>query len=317
MVSEDKSIPNKKGLNFITSILFPEKSKVDITTFKGLVQDLILRMYAVDVSGLAAQLAYFFLLSFFPLLIFLVALLPLLNLNQEHVFDFLQSIVPTEVFLLTQGALVEILTSQNNGGILSISIVGIVWSASRGVDALIKALNEAYETKPKSSLIVRAWSILFTVIFVVIILIALTIPIFGMKYGYQIFQYLGFGESFISIWTTVQWFIPPLLIFIVLLLMYWIIPNTDPRLKILSVFPGTIFSTVAWVVLIYAFSYYINNFGNIFSTYGSIASVIVLMLWLYFTGLILIFGGLFNATFQHRRLVMKEKKRKKQKFSQN
>ncbi len=109
MVSEDKNIPNKKGLNFITSFLFPEKSKVDITTFKGLIQDALLRMYAVDVSGLGAQLAYFFLLSFFPLLIFLVALLPLLNLNQEHVFDFLQSVVPTEVFLLTQGTLSRII----------------------------------------------------------------------------------------------------------------------------------------------------------------------------------------------------------------
>lgn len=308
MVSEDKRFPAKKGLNFITSFLFPEKSKVDITTFKGLVQDLILRMYAVDVSGLGAQLAYFFLLSFFPLLIFLVALLPLLNLNHEHVFDFIQSIVPTEVFLLTQGTLVEILTSTNNGGILSISIIGTVWSASRGVDALIKALNEAYETEPKNSLIVRAWSIIFTIALVSIVLIALTIPIFGFRYGFQLFNYLGFEESFITIWTYIQWFLPPLLIFIVLLLLYWIVPNTDPRLRIFSVIPGTIFSTIAWVVLIYAFSYYINNFGNFFSTYGSIASVIVLMLWLYFTGMILIYGGLLNATFQKRRLAMIKKK---------
>jgi len=309
MVSEGKNIPDKKGLHYITSFLFPEKTKVDITTFKGLLQDLILRMYSVDVSGLGAQLAYFFLLSFFPLLIFLVALLPLLNLNQENVFDFLQSVVPTEVFLLTQGTLVEILTSNKNGGILSLSIIGTVWSASRGVDALIKALNEAYDTKPKHSIVVRAWSIVFTIALVTIVLIALTIPIFGLRYGYQFFLYLGVEESFITVWTYVQWILPPFLIFIVLLVIYWIVPNTDPRLKLLSVLPGTIFSTIAWVVLIYAFSFYINNFGNIFSTYGSIASVIVLMLWLYFTGMILIFGGLLNATFQKRRLAMKAKRK--------
>jgi membrane protein len=310
-MSEDKNVKPRKSLNFFTSILFPEKSEVDITSFKGLIQDVILRMYAVDISGLGAQLAYFFLLSFFPLLIFLVALLPLLNLNQEHVFNFLQNVVPTEVFLLTQGALVNLLTAQNNGGILSISIVGTVWSASGGVDALIKAINKAYDTEPKHSLIVRAWSIIFTVALVIIILIALAIPIFGLRYGYQLFQYLGFGESFITIWINIQWFIPPFLIFIVLLLIYWIEPNTHTRLKIRSVLPGTIFSTIAWVVLIYAFSYYIYNFGNIFSTYGSIASVIVLMLWLYFTGMILIFGGILNATFQKRKLVIEEKKRKR------
>lgn len=311
MASKDKNLPNKKGLNFITSFLFPEKSEVDITTSKGLFQDLILRMYSVDVSGLGAQLAYFFLLSFFPLLIFLVALLPLLNLNQDHVFDFIQSVVPTEVFLLTQGTLVEILTSRNNGGILSISIVGTVWSASRGVDALIKALNKAYDTKPKNGLIVGGLSVVFTIALVVIILIALAIPIFGLRYGFQFFQYLGVEESFLTVWTNIQLYLPPLLIFIVLLLIYWIVPNTDPRLKILSVLPGAIFSTIAWVILIYAFSYYINNFGNIFSTYGSIASVIVLMLWLYFTGMILIFGGLLNATFQNRSLAMKEKRKNK------
>ncbi len=187
-----------------------------------------------------------------------------------------------------------------------------MWSASRGVDALIKALNKAYDTEPKHSLIVRAWSIVFTIALVTLILIALTIPTFGLRYGFQLFQYLGFEESFIAVWAYVQWLLSPLLIFIVLLLIYWIIPNTEPRLKILSVLPGTFFSTIAWVVLIYAFSYYINNFGNIFSTYGSIASVIVLMLWLYFTGMILIFGGLLNATFQSRRLAMKEKKQRRQ-----
>nr|WP_106781165.1 YihY/virulence factor BrkB family protein [Lysinibacillus timonensis] len=299
---------DKKGLNTVTSFLFPDPSKIDVTTFKGLIQDFILRMIKVDVSGLGAQLAYFFLLSFFPLLIFLVALLPLLNLNQEHVFDFMESVVPTEVFLLTQGTLVDILTSQNNGGIISISIIGTIWSASRGVDALIKALNEAYDTKPKHSLIVRGWSIVFTIALVIIILIALMLTIFGLRYGFQLFHYFGVEKSFLSIWQYVQWILPPLLIFIVLLLMYWIVPNTDPRLKFFSVIPGAIFSAIAWVVLIYAFSFYINNFGNIFSTYGGIASVIVLMLWLYFTGMILIFGGLINATMQKRKLMKKLKR---------
>ncbi len=309
VLSKDKKQAENKSPNFIQSIIFPDESKVNILTFKGMVQDLILRMYAVDVSGLGAQLAYFFLLSFFPLLIFLVALLPFLNLNQQHVFDFMESMVPTEVFLLTQGTLVEILTSQNNGGILSLSIIGTIWSASRGVDALIKALNEAYNTKPKHGLVVRAWSVVFTIALVVIILIVLMLPIFGLRYGYTLFGYFGFEQSFISIWQYVQWGLPPLLIFIVLTLLYWVVPNTDPRLKLRSVIPGTIFSTVAWVVLIYAFTFYINNFGNIFSTYGSIASVIVLMLWLYFTGMILIYGGLINATIQRRRLAKIEKKK--------
>jgi len=304
-LKEEQKLQNNETVSFVKSFVDPDESKIDITTTKGFFQDLIVRMRDVDISGMGAQLAYFFLLSFFPLLIFIVTLLPYLNLNVDSVFDFIQTMVPTEVFLLTQGTLTEILTSQSGGGLLSIGVLGTIWSASRGVNALIKTLNGAYETEPKSGLINRAWSLVLTIALVVIIIIALAIPIFGENFAYSLFNYIGVEESFKEFWQLVRWILPPVLIFIVLNLIYWIIPNTDPRLRILSVLPGAIFSTIAWVVLIYGFSYYVNNFGNYASTYGSIAGVIILMLWLYFTGMILIFGGLLNATMHKRTLVKK------------
>lgn len=302
-MKDDRNIQNNGGVGLVKSFVDPDESKIDITTTKGFFQDLIVRMKDVDISGMGAQLAYFFLLSFFPLLISIITLVPYLNINQEEVFNFLQTIVPSEVFLLTQGTLTEILTNQNGGGLLSIGIIGTIWSASRGVNALIKTLNGAYETEPKSGLINRGLSLLFTIALVVVILLALIIPIFGHNFAYSLFNYLGVEESFADFWALVRWILPPVLIFIVLNLLYWIIPNTDPRLKIFSVLPGSIFATVAWMVLIYGFSFYVNNFGNYASTYGSIAGVIILMLWLYFTGMILIFGGLINASMHKRTLV--------------
>lgn len=305
-MSEEKKFQNNNGvLTLVKSFVDPDESKIDITTGKGFVQDLFVRMKDVDMSGMGAQLAYFFLLSFFPLLIFIVTLLPYLDLDQEYVFDFIQTMVPAEVFLLIQGTLTEILTTHNGGGLLSIGVLGTIWSASRGVNALIKTLNGAYETEPKSGLINRGWSLVFTIALVVVILIVLFISIFGHQFAYNLFNYLGVEESFADFWEKVRWILPPALIFIVLSLMYWIIPNTDPRLRVVSVLPGAVFSTVAWVVLIYGFSYYVNNFGNYASTYGSIAGVIILMLWLYFTGMILIFGGLLNASMHKRSLVKK------------
>lgn len=310
VLREQKNISQNDVLSKVNTFIDPDMSKIDVTTTKGFIQDLIVRMRVVDISGMGAQLAYFFLLSFFPLLIFTVTLLPYLNLDEEHVFDFIQTIVPTEVFLLTQGTLVEILTTHNGGGLLGIGLVGTVWSASRGVNALIKTLNHTYDTKPRAGIINRAWSLIFTISLVIVILLALTIPIFGHHIGFSLFSYLGLEENFAQFWRYVRWFLPPTLIFCVLSLMYWVIPNTDPRLHFISVIPGTLFSTISWVILIYAFSYYVNNFGNFTSTYGSIAGVIILMLWLYFTGMILIFGGLLNASMQKRKL-MKLKKRKK------
>ncbi|MBD8028656.1 YihY/virulence factor BrkB family protein [Ureibacillus sp. Re31] len=304
-MGEEQKSSVSETFSLVKTFIDPDKSKIDITTGKGFIQDLIVRMRDVDISGMGAQLAYFFLLSFFPLLIFMVTLLPYLDLEEEHVFDFIQSIVPTEVFLLTQGTITEILTTHQGGGLLSIGIIGTIWSASRGVNALIKTLNDAYETKRNPGFINRAWSLVFTIALVFLILLALLIPILGHQFAFSLFNYLGVEETFSEFWRFVRWIIPPILIFIVLNLMYWIIPNTEPRLHMISVLPGAFFSTVSWVVLIYGFSYYVNHFGNYTSTYGSIAGIIILMLWLYFTGMILIFGGLLNATMHKRRLVKK------------
>lgn len=282
------------------SIFNPDESKIDITTFKGFVQEIIIRMKKVDISGMGAQLAYFFLLSFFPLLLVVVSTLPFLDINQEHVFRFIQTIVPAEVFMLTQGTIVEVLTTYNGGGVLSIGILGTLWSASRGMNAIIKTLNEAYETEPKMGIINRAWSLVFTVLLILILSLALIVPIFGQRYVYLLFDFLGVETSFVDFWNYVQWILPPLLIFIVLLLLYWVIPYTESRVHIVTVLPGTVFSTISWVVLIYGFSFYVKHFGNFTFTYGSIASVIIFMLWLYFTGMILIFGGILNAAMRKR-----------------
>lgn len=295
-------------LALVKSLIAPSPEEIDITTIKGFIQDLIVRIKSSDMGGMGAQLAYFFLLSFFPLLIFLVTLLPYLNLKQEQVFEFMESILPEEIFSLIAGILGEVLSNQNTG-LLSIGILGTIWSASRGVDALMKALNRAYDVTGKAGFMNRLWSLAFTIALVLVILLALVLPVFGHQIGEIVFSYIGVKGSFSTIWTYIRWITPPLLIFILLWAMYWIVPNTDPRLKIIGVTPGAVFATLGWLALTYGFSFYINNFGNYSATYGSIGGVIILMLWLYFTGMILILGGLLNAAILKRKVILIEKKK--------
>lgn len=309
MKEEEKSAP-QAALAFVKSFVAPSESEIDRTTAKGFFQDLVSSMQRVDMSGMGAQLAYFFLLSFFPLLIFLVTLLPYLNLQQEQVFEFMDNIMPAEVYSLIEGTLGEVLTNQN-GGLLSIGIIGTIWSASKGIDALMKALNRAYEVDGRAGVINRSLSLLFTVAFVLIILLALVFPVFGQQLGELLFSHIGVENSLGSMWTFIRWLMPPLLILGVMVLMYWIVPNTDPRLKFISVIPGAVFATASWLLLTYGFSFYVNNFGNYSATYGSIGGVIILMLWLYFTGMILILGGLINATMQKRQVALKSKENSK------
>lgn len=304
-MTEQKEKTSK--LDIVKSYVAPEAEEVDMTTWKGFFQDLMLRIKSVDMGGMGAQLAYFFLLSFFPLIIFLVTLLPYLNLKREQIFEFLENIIPEQVYSMVENILTEVLSNQN-GGLLSLGILATIWSASRGVDALMKGLNKAYDVEGRAGFINRLWSLLFTVSLVVVILLALIFPVFGQQISNLIFSHLGVETTMEKLFTYVRWITPPVLIFLLLWVMYWIVPNTSPRLKLFTVLPGAIFSTVGWLILTYGFSFYISNFGNFSATYGSIGGVIILMLWLYFTGMILIFGGLLNATMAKRQRAMLNRK---------
>lgn len=298
---EKKKATMQNAFGFVKSFVSPEGEAIDVMTSKGFVQDLIGRLKRVEISALSAQLAYFFLLSFFPLLIFLVTLLPYLNLETTQVYSFLVNVLPDEVYKLIENTLNEILTNRNSS-LLSIGVLGTIWSASKGINALIRALNKAYDTEGRAGILDRGLSLVFTVALVIVIAVALLLPVFGQQIGHFLFSIVGIEEQFESVWHNLRWSIPPILIFFVLMGIYWFVPNTSPRLKILGVWPGAVFATLAWLVVTYAFSFYINNFANYSATYGSIGGVIILMLWLYFTGIILIFGGVLNATMQKRAL---------------
>lgn len=307
---ENKKTSAKEALGVVKSFVSADVSTVDVTTPKGFVQDIVLRIQRVEISALAAQLAYFFLLSFFPFLIFLVTLLPYLNIEVEPVYSTLVNVMPNEVYRLIESTLNEILTNRNSS-LLSIGIIGTIWSASKGINALFRALNKAYDTEGRVGIVNRGLSLVFTIALVVVVGVALLLPVFGQQIGHFLFSIVGVEEQFMRFWNNIRWTMPLLLIFLVLLGLYWFIPNTDPRQKIMGVWPGAVFSTLAWLVATYGFSFYISNFGNYSATYGSIGGVIILMLWLYFTGIVLIFGAMLNATMQKRALQKELNKQRK------
>ncbi|MET1014395.1 MAG: YihY/virulence factor BrkB family protein [Paenisporosarcina sp.] len=278
----------------------------DVTSSKGFFQELIARIHHVDVTALGAQLAFFFLLSLFPLLIFMVTLLPYLNLQEDHLFSILRTYAPGDVYTLIDGTLDEVL-SNRNGGLLSVGIIATIWSASNGMNALIKSLNRSYdleETRP--FFIARGISIIFTLLLITLFVVALALPIFGVQIGTFLFSYFGHENGFLSVWDNIRWTIPPVMIFIVFMLLYWIAPNRKLYLK--SVIPGAIFATVGWIIVSLCFSLYVSSFANYSATYGSIGGIIVLMMWLYFSGTILMIGGQINAVMQERKEKMAMKK---------
>ena len=256
------------------------------------VNKLIKRIQVDNVSGLAAQLSYFFLLSLFPLLIFLFTLLAYLPFSQEDILRLLRSYAPSDSMEIIEQGLSEVM--ETNGTLLSFGIIGTIWSASNGMNALIKAFNQAYGVKERRSFfIARGMSIILTFAMIFVFIVALLLPVFGKQIGVFLFEETGLSEEFLSIWNSLRWVISTIVLFIVFTMLYWLAPNKKLRCR--TALPGAAFTTAGWSVVSFLFSYYVESFGNYSATYGSLGGIIILMIWFYLSGVIIIIGGEINA----------------------
>lgn len=306
-VKKEGIMDNTSLTKFIKDVKDGDLEQFDVTTMHGFCKELLVRIKKVDVTGLASQLAFFFLLSLFPLLIFIMTLLPFLNLDEAQIFLFIRDYAPVSVAVLIEETLGEVLDNRN-GGLLSIGVIATIWSASKGMNALTKALNRSYFTEETRSFVVaRGMSVVFTIMLIAVFIVALVLPIFGQQIGVVAFSAFGMENDFLYLWNQLRWIIPPILIFLVFTVVYWVVPNLKVRLK--SVFPGALFATVGWIVTSLGFSYYVSSFGNYSKTYGSIGTIIVLMIWLYFSAIILMLGGQLNAVMTERVAVKKAKQK--------
>ncbi|MBS4175038.1 YihY/virulence factor BrkB family protein [Bacillus sp. FJAT-49736] len=267
-----------------------------VFTFKNGIQFIKMlwkRIDENDLSGMAAQLAYFFLLSLFPLLLFMVSLLSYLPLTTDDLLNVIRDFAPKQTLAMIRENIQEIL-SNRNGGLLSFGIIATIWSASLGMNAIIGAMNRAYEVKEtRSFFITRGLSILLTIAMIFVLLIALIVPIFGEVFGIYIFSYLGISDQFAHFWNGLRWLISMVILFVVFMCLYYMTPNK--KIRCLTVIPGAVIATVGWAFVSFAFSFYVGNFGHYSTTYGSLGGIIVLILWFYLTGFILMIGGEVNA----------------------
>lgn len=262
-----------------------------------------MKLFEDDVFGRAAQLAYYWFFSIFPLLIFLTTLLAFLPMrrNLDQWIGAFSAVLPPEAYTLLNNTFQQI-ASQQRGGLLSFSVLLMLWASSSGMEAIITALNRAYDTARA-----RAWwkerllAIGLTLGLAVFIISALALIFFGESIGAQMARYFGFSSTFETIWTVAQW---PIVIGLVLLgveLIYYFAPNVErgengKRWEWLT--PGAVFAVSLWLLISFGFRFYVSRFGHFDATYGALGGVIVLMLWLYLTGVAILVGGEINSVFR-------------------
>lgn len=252
-----------------------------------------------DLNGLSAQLAYFFLLSLFPLLIVLFTLLPYIPIPQQDMLGMIKAFAPVETLDLIEKNITYVM-NHRNGGLLSFGIIGTIWSASNGINAIVRAFNKAYNVKESRSFIVaRGMAILLTFAMIFVFILALIIPIFGREIGVYLFSKLGYATQFLKLWHALSWVVSAIILFLIFTGLYWIAPNI--KLECRSALPGAAFATLGWIVSSLGLSFYVGKISNYSLTYGSIGTIIVLMVWLYLSAFIIILGGEINAFYSERK----------------
>lgn len=242
---------------------------------------------------LAAAQAYYYLLAIVPLLILLLAILPYLQIEPQRVMEFMGTILPGEVAATFEEQIVSVVTTPS-GGLLTFGILGTLWSASNAVSAFIKATNEAYDVEETRSFFAqKGIAILLTLFMLVAVIIALVLPIFGGTIIDMISSFMNLPSQTEILFQVLRWVISIAVMSIVLAIMYKIAPNKHFPFK--EVIIGALIATILWQLVSLAFSFYVSNFGSYSATYGSLGGLIVLILWFFLTGLILVIGAEINA----------------------
>lgn len=260
---------------------------------KNIFVKLIYKFIHDDIYALACQLAYSLLLSFFPFLIFLFTIAGYSSIRGEDVLLILKNILPLEAYSLIYNTVIGIFNSRNVN-LLSFSFITTIWVASNGFNAVIKAINKAYDQEEcRSYLKLKIISILCTFALTFLIILSLFILVLGNIIGYKITLWLSLSQSFQPVWDFLRYLLTLILMTFIFALLYKVTPCI--RLNLWEVLPGAVFTTIGFILASMGFSFYVDNFANYSRLYGSIGAVIILMLWLFLISVIMLIGGEINS----------------------
>ena len=267
-------------------------------TIKGydvvpLVKKTVQEIGADRIPSLAAETAYYFFFSLFPLLLFLTPLLGLIGNGQqlmESMLGRLATTMPADTLSLLRRVLGEIVTSSGNAGIMSIGVLLAGWSGSSIFGSLMDALNVAYdvsETRPW-------WKKQLLRIGVLLVsggtmIVATLIFLDGERVARWVGSALGLGEAAVAAWTVIQLVLAVALLVGLGAVVFKLLPNVQQKWS--HVLVASAITTLLWIVATVLFRLYVQNFGSYNKTYGTIGGVIVLLTWMYYSMFVLLSGG--------------------------
>ena len=244
---------------------------------------------------MAAALAYYFVLSLFPALIFLsavVAYLPVPDLFNQAL-ALMARFLPADSMGLVQRVLADVVTP-NRETFLSFGILGTIWAASGGFAAAIEALNIAYEVEDDRPFWkTRPLALGLAFIIGALLLIALCVMVVGPRFGQWLAVRVHLSKLFVLLWPYIHWTIAIGFTVLAIEALYFLAPNVKQRFR--ATLPGAVLAVGCWIGLSYLLGVYFRHFGTFNKTYGTLGGAIALLVWLYWTGFATLVGALLNA----------------------
>ena len=270
-----------------------DKKKFPRTGFGRLAGDMVRRYYTHDVARDSAALTYYLLFAIFPLLIFISTLLGLLELDGAYIASVLEPLLPADVLNVLQSYL-DYVSANQSRQLLWFSLVFSIWFPMRASGCLMHSLRKAFgRSAPESLWRSQLRILLFTVWLIVVIAVTLCLVVVGRTVLEFVGRFVSVTEAFITAWSSLRFVVLALVMVVTLVVLYML--SQGQRRPLREVLPGVASSLAAWMVLSMAFSYYVEHVGQYSVLYGSIATVIVVLLWLYMSGQVLILGAEFSA----------------------
>ena len=245
--------------------------------------------------AIAAGLSYYFLLSLFPLLIFLAALLAFVPVPHlfDAILDLMAKLVPPDAMGTVRAILLGVMNPPRSG-LLSFGLLATLWAATGGSAAMIEALNIAYNVnETRAYWKTRLLAIGLTLVVGGLTLIGLCFTLLGPEFGFWMERHRFVGPAFSFAWPYLRWGIILVTVVLAIEVLYFYGPNVKQSFRCTA--PGAFLGVTVWIAISFSLGGYIARFANYNATYGTLGGVIALMLWFYFSALAILIGAQLNA----------------------
>lgn len=277
-----QSLPASKGFVWMAKV-----RRALVRTYSDMLRNHTLQM--------AAALSYYFVLSLFPALIFLsavVAYLPVPDLFNQAL-ALMSRFLPADSMGLVRRVLADVITP-NRGTFLSFGILGALWAASGGFAAAIEALDLAYEVEGERPFWkTRPLAIGLAFLTGALLLIALSVMVVGPRFGAWLAARVHLSDLFVFLWPYIHWTVAVGFTVLAVEALYFLAPNVKQRFG--ATLPGAALAVGSWIGLSYLLGIYFRHFANFNKTYGTLGAAIALMMWLYWTGFAMLVGAELNS----------------------